>query len=86
MSLSIAVWGIITGWLIMPRKKSQVTTVVAHAAYMVAIGAGFGLICFFNLTKQAVLFLLGMVAQYVVYLLARGAKYIVKKLSKPKGM
>ena len=86
MTLSIAVWGIVTGWLIMPRKKSQVAAVAPHVAYMVAICVGFGIICFFDFAKQTVLFLLGMAMQYMAYFLARGAKYLVKKMSKPKGM
>lgn len=86
MVFSLAVWGIFVGWLIMPHSKTQDTARVKQIAYVAAIFIGFGITYFFDFTRQATMFLIGMIAQYMLYFLAMGCRYILKKMFKPRGM
>ncbi|WP_139025282.1 hypothetical protein [Acetonema longum] len=82
VNASFVVWGLLFGWMLMPRiGKPYAENNISAISYVVALSLGLGFIYRLNYHLQVKFFLMGMIFQYVLYLIYKLIRFVFGKVS-----
>lgn len=83
-SPTIAIWGALLGWLLMPRigRRRSLRTLRSLLAYVVAMSIAVAVMYYFDYHRQAWLFIIGMAGQFAVFAAVSWLQRVVVRLGK----